>query len=37
MEENMKWKENDIVSYGEPYKKGLMNREGEILLDKDSK
>ena len=32
----MKWKENDIVSYGEPYKKGLMNREGEILLDKDS-
>ncbi len=36
MEENMKWKENDIVSYGEPYKKGLMNREGEILLDKDS-
>lgn len=36
MEENTKWKENDIVSYGEPYKKGLMSREGEILLDKDS-
>ena len=32
----MNWKENEIVSYGEHYKKGLMNREGEILLDKDS-
>lgn len=37
MEENMKWKENDIVSYGDPDKKGLMSRDGTFtLLDMNS-